>query len=47
MTTIAPGVTLAPNYLDRPAQDDLLVAVRADAMEIPVRAFVVAATSSA
>ena len=29
MTTIAPGVTLAPNYLDRPAQDDLLVAVRA------------------
>src|SRR2546421_1619342 len=29
MTTIAPGVTVAPNYLDRPAQDDLLVAVRA------------------
>src|SRR2546421_3636900 len=29
MTTIAPGVTLAPNYLDRPAQDDLLAAVRA------------------
>jgi alkylated DNA repair protein (DNA oxidative demethylase) len=28
-TTIAPGVTLTPNYLDRAAQDELLAAIRA------------------
>ena len=28
-TTIAPGVTLTPGYLDRAAQDALLAAVRA------------------
>ena len=28
-TTIAPGVTLTPGYLDRAAQDQLLAAVRA------------------
>ena len=28
-TTIAPGVTLTPGYLDRAAQDELLAAVRA------------------
>jgi len=29
MTTISPGVTLAPGYLDRPAQENLLAALRA------------------
>lgn len=29
MTTIAPGVTFTPAYLDRPRQDELLAAVRA------------------
>ena len=28
MTTIAPGVTLTPGYLDRAAQDAVLAAVR-------------------
>jgi alkylated DNA repair protein (DNA oxidative demethylase) len=35
-TTIAPGVTLTPGYLDRTAQDELLAAVRATIAAAPL-----------
>jgi len=35
-TTIAPGVTLTPGYLDRTAQDELLAAVRAVIADAPL-----------
>ena len=35
-TTIAPGVTLTPGYLDRAAQDALLAAVRAVVAAAPL-----------
>jgi hypothetical protein len=35
-TTIVPGITLAPGYLDRTEQDALLAAVRAIVAEAPL-----------